>query len=367
MKEQLAERDWLCSLVVMKGLGRKRIIRLFERYGSFSAIGELHTEQLVQEGELPLSLATVLAERLHPAQVEADKSELQQAGIQYFCFLDAHYPEALKEIPDPPLLLFYKGDVTLVQKSSVAVVGARKPTPYGRAACQFLTDQLSNMGFVIVSGLALGIDAIAHQSAIRAGGDTIAVLGCGIDIVYPRSNAALFSQIRQHGLLLSEHPPGTNPLPGLFPERNRIISGLALGTLVVEAAEKSGSLITADCALEQGRDVFAVPGPIFSEMSAGPHNLLKQGAKLVTNAADIVEEWTHQLTNVLQPSTLRIKAMPTEIEKEVLSFLSYDPIHWNQLAELVSTQTRRMLDKHLLTLETKSLIRSLPGGFYVKN
>lgn len=367
MKEELEERDWLCSLLFIKGLGRKRIARIYERFGSFSTLEHVDEDELAMHGELPSSIAAAIARKLTRIHVLADKQRLKQAGKTFLCFLDEEYPVALQEIPDRPLLLFYEGDSSLLQKPIVAVVGARKPTPYGRSACQFLTDQLSNSGFVIVSGLALGIDTDAHISAMRAGGGTIAVLGCGIDVVYPRSNKWLYGEIRKKGLLLSEHPPGTQPVPGLFPERNRIISGLALGTLIVEAAEKSGSLITADCALEQGKDVFAVPGPIYSEMSVGPHNLIKQGAKLVTNAGDIVEEWVHRFSIPHLLPTSRTKVSVTDEEEALLSLLSHDPIHWNQLVQNMPAKAQRMLDKNLLTLETKGLIRSMPGGFYVKN
>ncbi|MGO0061735.1 DNA-processing protein DprA [Brevibacillus fluminis] len=366
MKENLLERDWLYSLRIRKGVGRRTLQRLFDMYGCFSVIGQLDREELCRELQLSPAIGAALRSQLVPEQIEREKQRRLVAGQRFICILDPEFPESLREIPDPPMLLFYEGELSLLQKPLVAVVGARKPTSYGRSACQFLTEQLSNLGVGIVSGLALGIDAIAHQTAIRTGGATIAVLGCGLDIVYPRSNAGLFAQIKEKGLIVSEHPYGTSPLPGLFPERNRIISGLSLGTLVVEAAEKSGSLITADCALEQGRDVFAVPGPIFSEMSVGPHNLIKQGAKLVTNAADLAEEWIGRLaTGVHIP--LREKPKVNDEEQEILSLLSHEPLHFNQLSGLVKTESTRMLNKHLLMLETKGLIRSLPGGFYVKN
>ncbi|MET3288480.1 UNVERIFIED_CONTAM: DNA processing protein [Brevibacillus sp. OAP136] len=366
MKESLLERDWLYSLRIRKGVGRRTLQRLFERYGCFSVIRQLDQEELSRELQISPTIGAAILSQLVPEQIEWEKQRRVMAGQRFICILDPEFPESLREIPDPPMLLFYAGELSLLQKPLVAVVGARKPTSYGRASCQFLTEQLSNLGLGIVSGLALGIDAIAHQTAIRTGGTTIAVLGCGIDIVYPRSNTGLFAQIKEKGLLLSEHPYGTSPVPGLFPERNRIISGLSLGTLVVEAAEKSGSLITADCALEQGRDVFAVPGPIFSEMSAGPHNLIKQGAKLVTNAADLAEEWIGQLaTSAHIP--LREKPKVNDEEREVLALLTHEPLHHNQLADMVPAEVNRMLNKHLLMLETKGLIRSLPGGFYVKN
>ncbi|MCK9910703.1 DNA-processing protein DprA, partial [Microbacteriaceae bacterium K1510] len=201
----------------------------------------------------------------------------------------------LLEIPDPPLLLYYRGDLKWLRQPMLGVVGSRKPTPYGKAACAHLTAELSEAGFVIVSGAAYGIDAEAHRSALRSKNGTVGVLGCGLAHVYPPLHRTLYQEIASCGLLLSEYPPDTPPHPGLFPERNRIISGLSLGVLLVEAAERSGSLITADCALEQGREIFAVPGTIFSPLSLGPHNLIKQGAKLVTGSEDILEEFRYRL------------------------------------------------------------------------
>ncbi|HEX6161624.1 MAG TPA: DNA-processing protein DprA [Thermoanaerobaculia bacterium] len=208
---------------------------------------------------------------------------------------DDAYPPLLAHIVDPPLVLHYRGDLSLLTRPAVALVGSRHCSAYGKNAARTLADALARSGVAVVSGLARGIDAAAHQAALDAGGATIAVLGCGIDLVYPRGHEALFARIAAEGLILTELPPGTPPLKQHFPVRNRIISGLTLGTVIVEATERSGSLITARMAAEQGRDVFAVPHPIFAAGGIGPHRLIQYGAKLVHDAADIVEELPREI------------------------------------------------------------------------
>lgn len=354
MGKGLEERDWLYSLVLQKGLGRKRIWEIFQSSGSFSA--SVLVSEVRQRRKVALS----------PEQVYRDKQQRLKDGIEFVCFLDLGFPEALLEIPDPPLLLFYRGDLSCLQKPLLGVVGSRKPTPYGKAACAHLTEQLCQAGFAIVSGLAYGIDAEAHQTALRCGASTIGVLGCGIDQVYPPLHRKLFQDIGASGLLLSEYPPGTPPVAGLFPDRNRIISGLCLGVLLIEAAERSGSLITADFALEQGREVFAVPGPIFSPVSAGPHNLIKQGAKLVTGSEDIVEEFRHLLPAVSVGTRAERPLELEDQEKDLLQLIGYEPIHWNELFATIGPAQRRQLDRNLLRLETKGLIASLAGGYYAR-
>jgi DNA processing protein len=359
------ERDWLYTLVLTPGVGRRALRIIYEEWGAFHVVAE-RLPELAKRFAWPEDVASNLATRLSERNMHRERAERLKAGIQFVCFLDEGYPAALREIPDAPLLLFYRGELELLKRPAIGVVGSRKPTPYGRAACAHLVKQLSEAGFVIVSGLAYGIDAEAHRACLHAGGKTVAVLGCGIDQVYPPYNRKLYEEIGASGLLISEHPAGTPPLPGLFPERNRIISGLSLGVLVVEAAERSGSLITADCALEQGREVFAVPGPIFSAVSAGPHNLIKQGAKLVTNSGDIIEEFASLLPSAF-PGPASLPSIPCDPEElSLLDQISHEPVHWDELAASLSPELLRRLDQHLLRLEGKGLIVSMPGGFYVR-
>ncbi|WP_255404686.1 DNA-processing protein DprA [Thermoactinomyces sp. DSM 45892] len=201
-------------------------------------------------------------------------AELQMKRIEIMTVYDADYPELLREIPQPPWVLYLRGDRQLLNEACFAMVGTRKPTPYGRKITKQLAEQFVQAGLTVVSGMATGIDGDAHHAVLESGGKTIAVLGTGIDVVYPKNHVRLYEKLVQRGLVISESPPGTRGNPGLFPQRNRIISGLSLGTIVVEAAERSGSLITAECSMEQGREVFAVPGPATSEQVPNRYKLI---------------------------------------------------------------------------------------------
>ncbi|HVS33549.1 MAG TPA: DNA-processing protein DprA [Thermoanaerobaculia bacterium] len=271
------------------------------------------------------------------------------------------YPPLLREIIDPPLALHFLGDTSLLAKPCVAIVGSRRASPYGLNAAGTLARQLVSAGLVIVSGLARGIDAAAHQAALDSGGSTIAVLGTGIDVVYPRSNIALLRRIERDGLILTEFAPGLAPRPENFPIRNRVISGLASGTVIVEATGRSGSLITARMAAEQGREVFAVPGSIFAPGSEGTHRLIQYGAKLVHDANDVLEELPGGLTWTKSP-----KSQPGEPLREVLAALSLDEgTHLDTLAAKLS-RTAGAVSESLLQLELDGWIRALPGGRYLR-
>lgn len=227
-----------------------------------------------------------------PEAIARLKRELKNQNIGTMTILDDDYPLPLKEIAQPPWVLYFRGRIELLQKPILAVIGSRRPTPYGQKATRQLVTDLVAAGFVIVSGMAFGIDTTAHVATMKAGGETIAVLGSGINVVYPKSNRRIYQEIIRSGLVLSEMPIDTQPNRGVFPQRNRIISGLSSGCVVIEAGEKSGTLITADYALEEGREVFAVPGPIDAAQSKGTLKLIKQGAKCVTSAQDILEEFS---------------------------------------------------------------------------
>src|SRR5881628_2443645 len=282
---------------------------------------------------------------------------------------DERYPELLRAIHDPPAVLYCDGSVEPGDRQTVAIVGSRQATPYGFRITETLAGELSALGFTIVSGFARGIDAAAHRAALAAGGRTIAVLGCGLDVDYPPGHASLRAEIAGSGAVLTEFDPGTPPRATNFPRRNRIISGLALGVVVVEAAEDSGSLITARLALEQGREVFAVPGPIDVPTSRGPHGLLKQGAKLVETVDDIVEELLPQLDRPLQTlKTEPIATLPehgelSPSERTVLEVMSREPLHLDDLTER-SRLTTPAVAAILLGLELKALVKQLPGQRY---
>jgi len=272
------------------------------------------------------------------------------------------YPSALRTIGVPPEILYVRGTLREEDRAAVAVVGARRASSYGMAAAEWLGRELARGGVTVVSGLARGIDGAAHRGALAAGGRTIAVLGCGPDVVYPAEHADLMAQVIQAGAVISEFPPGTEPLPHHFPQRNRIISGLSLGVVVVEGRERSGALVTADCALQQGREVFAVPGSVFAETSYLPHRLIQEGAKLVTTVEDILNE----LRLPQRPSPLP-EPVPTltGAEATVYAQLSLDPQHIDALALRCALQVAEV-GRALLALELQGLVRALAGQRYVR-
>lgn len=303
-------------------------------------------------------------------KINAFEEGLKEKGISYISILDEQYPELLKEIFDPPWILFTKGDTSLLQRPSLSIVGSRKTSQYGRLVTQKITPELVGKGWVIVSGLALGIDAVSHESTLKAKGKTIGVLGSGIDVIYPEHNKHIYQQMQDAGLIISEYPPGTPPHPSFFPRRNRIIAGLTYGTIVIEAAKQSGSLITAHCALEQGREVFAIPGSIFDRHSVGTNLLIQQhGAKLVTNTHDILQELAHvTLPQGKENMKKRLNEgiVVDDIEKEVLELLSYEKVHMNELSHKLKIPFTE-LTKVILKMEMKGLIKALPGSYYQHN
>lgn len=276
--------------------------------------------------------------------------------------VDPDYPPLLKEIIDPPLALHVRGDRSLLARHAIAIVGSRRASPYAVNAAKHLAAPLASEAMlVIVSGLARGVDTAAHEAALDAGGGTIAVLGTGIDVVYPKSNRALFRRIEKEGLIVSEFPPGTPPLSQNFPIRNRIISGLSLGTVIVEATGRSGSLITARTAAEQGREVFAVPGSIFSAGTEGTHRLIQYGAKLVHDVNDVIEEIEGLGRLAKKPDPV-----PPEPLRDVLEALSREDAVHVDIAAAKLGRTVPALAESLLQLELGGWVRSLPGSRYVR-
>ena len=281
---------WL-ALHLTPGLGAQRALRLVKVFGHPERIFHASLSEL--EAAMP-QLPKATAESIHAGiafEEAADEiRKVQGAGVQVVPYQDPRYPARLKEIYDPPILLYVRGRVELLRGHTLAVVGTRRPTPYGKAVAEKLSRDMVRMGLTHVSGMARGIDAASHAGALEGGGDTVAVLGTGVDTPYPRENRKLYDEIVHRGCVTSEFRMGTTPFPQNFPLRNRIISGMSLGVMVVEGAQYSGSLITARLALEHDREVFAVPGNIVSAQSWGPNLLIKDGAKLVQEAADIMEE-----------------------------------------------------------------------------
>ena len=278
---------------------------------------------------------------------------LEQPGNALVTLADATYPRLLLEIADPPPVLYIRGRVELLQRPALAVVGSRNATAQGAANAESFAKALSASGLTIVSGLALGIDAAAHRGGLAGPGSTIAVLGTGIDVVYPRSNAALASEIAERGLLVSEFPLGTSALASNFPRRNRLISGLAQGCLVVEAALASGSLITARSAAEQGREVFAIPGSIHSPVSKGCHALIKSGAKLVEAAEDVLASGS---ASTVQPASVSDSA-------GLLQHMGHDPVDIDALC-VRAGMSAEQVSSELLRLELAGRVAALPGGVF---
>jgi DNA processing protein len=304
---------------------------------------------------------------INEVQAAAVKNPLQDRRYEMLrdsviTLVDPEYPPLLKEIIDPPLVLHVRGDRSLLSRHAIAIVGSRRASPYAVNAAKHLATPLASEAMlVIVSGLARGVDAAAHEAALDAGGTTIAVLGTGIDVTYPKSNRALFRRIENQGLIVSEFPPGTPPLALNFPIRNRIISGLSLGTVIVEATGRSGSLITARTAAEQGREVFAVPGSIFSKGTEGTHRLIQYGAKLVHDVNDVIDEIKGLGRLATKPDPV-----PPEPLREVLDALSReDAVHVEAAASSLG-RTVPAIAESLLQLELGGWVRSLPGSRYVR-
>ncbi len=344
---------WL-TLCLTPGLGAATIRRLLSTFGLPESILLADKSELTRiagmEAARALSSGTV-SDAVERALVWASREQNHVITLA-----DSGYPKLLLEIPDPPPLLYARGNPELLNRKTLAVVGSRNGTAQGIRNAESFARAFSEGGLTIVSGLALGIDAAAHRGGLAGEGSTIAVLGTGIDLIYPQSNASLFAEIAARGLLLSEYPVGTPAVGHNFPRRNRLISGLARGCLVVEAALGSGSLITARLSTEQGRDVFAIPGSIHSPLSKGCHALIKQGAKLVDSAEDVMAElgsWRYAST------------LPAQVQApgDLLLHMGFDPVDMDALCARAGLPAETVAAE-LLRLELDGLIATLPGGRY---
>jgi DNA processing protein len=356
------DRIFWVLLTMVKQIGPARFTRLIERFGSAEAAWNAPLLDLAGAGLDRRSIESLgkLRNTLDP---EAEWRRIEQAGASVLVMDDAEYPSALREIPDPPPVLYLKGDVSPADDWAIAVVGTRRVTSYGRQATEKLVADVARAGVTIVSGLARGVDTYAHRAALNAGGRTIAVLGSGLDRMYPDENRALADQIAQSGAILTEFPLGTPPDATNFPRRNRIVSGLARATLVVEADLKSGAMNSANHAAEQGRDVFAVPGSIFSPFSAGPNQLIREGARVVTEASDILEEL--HLTAVVEQRATR-EALPADpTEAALLQVLSDEPTHVDELTRSAGLPSATV-SSTLTILELKGLARQIGPMQYVR-
>ncbi len=347
--------DWL-GLCLVPGIGDATIIQLLTAFGSPEAV--FASGRSVQARHLSPNQLDALLAGPDPALLDQTRAWLSQPGHSLLTLADTDYPKLLLEIADPPPVLYCKGRRDLLGKPCLGVVGSRNATPQGLRDAEAFSHTLSDAGLTIVSGLALGIDAAAHRGGLAGAGSSIAVVGTGLDRVYPARNKALAHQLAEQGLILSEFPLGTSPLPGNFPRRNRIISGMSRGVLVVEAAPDSGSLITARSAAEQGREVFAIPGSIHSPLARGCHALIKQGAKLVESAQDVLEEMAWSVTT--PPMN-----QPAPTPDPLLNAMDAAPMTLDAIAER-SGLTLDALSAKLLVLELEGRVAQLPGGRYQK-
>lgn len=346
----------------MLGIGPMKFDLLVKHFGSVEKAYNAPSSALITA--LGISLAQKFIDFRNTFNGEKELHMMQKSDITILTREDSRFPKSLLNLSDPPICLYIKGNVNeynFEEDLYVAVVGTRKPTYYGEFIASKFSYELAEQGFVIVSGLALGIDAIAHEAALKAKGKTIAFLGCGVNIVYPHANRLLYKKILDNdGLIISEVPPNMQVLPGLFVQRNRLISGLSKGVLVAEGLKDSGSLITARFAAQQGKDVFAAPAPITSELSEAPNILLKEGAKLVTSSKDILEEYNIVISS--ENKELILVSL-TQEERSIYQLLSQEPYDSDELARQLQVPIYKVLTI-LSGLELRSLV-SKNGSMYV--
>ena len=343
------------------GVGRVRIAQLKEHFGSLQDAWKAPQGKLKQAGLDSRSIDALVT--LRPKiSVDAEMEKLERHKVNALICEDPAYPSRLKEIYDYPPVLYVRGNLPAEDEPCLAIVGTRRPTVYGRQVTEEMVTDLARSSITIISGLARGIDSVAHRAALDAGGKTVAVFGSGLDIVYPGENAKLAQAIIEQGALVSEHPLGVKPKAENFPLRNRIMSGLSLGVLVVEAGERSGALITAQQAVEQNREVFAIPGSILSPASQGTNRLIQDGAKLVRNYADIIEELN--LTIVVQQAEIKEFSPANEVESAILRQLSSEPNHIDEICRR-SGLTMSEVSSTLAMLELKGIARQVGSMNYV--
>jgi len=345
---------------IVRGIGPTRLRALLDYFGDIERAWHAPEDELRRSGLDRRSIDNLLAARAQ-LDLEREVARIADTGAEAVTWESPNYPRLLMEVPDPPPLLYVKGAL-LRDEWPVAVVGTRRASAYGRQVTRKLVTALARSGVTIVSGLARGIDAEAHRAALDAGGRTIAVLGCGVDQVYPPEHRQLAQDIAAHGALISDYPIGTPPEGVNFPPRNRIISGLSLGVLVTEAGQRSGARITADFAAEQGRDVFAVPGSILTYSSTGTNTLIQEGAKLVACPEDILEEL--HLTMVVEHTEARQALPADQTEAALLAHLSTEPVHIDELGQQIELPIAQVASA-LALMELKGLVRQAGGMRYV--
>ena len=360
-----AYAPWL-ALARVKGLGGVGFKRLAARFTDPSAALFASRAELERVEGLNREAVDGLLSFADWREIDDELRRIREAGVTIVTFTDPSYPDRLRMIADPPAVLYMKGSMTVADHRAVAIVGSRSASDYGRRVARDLARGLVSLGYTVVSGMARGIDGVAHESALHAGGRTIAVLGSGVDRPYPPEHEMLYRRMIGGGAVISELPVGTRPLAFNFPARNRLISGLSLGIVVVEATEKSGSLITAALALDQGREVFAVPGEVGASRSRGSHRLIRQGAKLVESVEDIIEEIEPQLMGRRGASETTARVLPPSANastRKIFALLQDNSLQVDQVIERSGLPAADVLES-LLDLELQGFVRQAPGKIY---
>ncbi len=370
----LTNSELIFALHEMNGIGPKSILNMLELLPEIPSIWDKTSWPQALKKALGTRRYTIIERQLSPEWIERRKEPYRRLGISIITQADPMYPPLLRQIPAPPWVLYVKGQTGTLKEHAVSIVGTRQATPYGKKVAHLLAADLSRAGLVVVSGLALGIDTSAHRGALEGVGGTIAVMGTSFDSIYPRSNEALADRIAQQGAIVTEFPLGTTTVPGMFPMRNRIIAGLSHGTLVVEAAERSGALITTDLALLANRDVFAIPGALTSKQSVGSNQLIKQRRAIpVHHAGDILEEIRPKLADPWMPfvpidltaAYTSSTASLSDEEREMLRHIKDEPVDIDTL-QRATGYGFGLLHAVLLNLTVKHQIKQLPGALYTK-
>lgn len=352
---------WLHSLTKITN---KSIEKLINTLGDISLIWNISNKEIIQLESLSEEVKSEIIRCRNKVNLEELMNKIESEKVNIITIYDEQYPEKLRNIFDYPKVLYIKGDFIHKDELLISIVGSRKATPYGRWAAEKFSGELSKLGVTIVSGMASGIDTVAHKGALKNEGRTVAVLGSGVDVVYPKSNRKLYDDIKDNGCIISEFPLGTEPMPYNFPQRNRIISGMSLGTIVIEATEKSGSLITAYHAMEQGREVFAVPGNINSIYSKGTNMLIRDGAKIILDIEDILEE-IQVIKNDINSSRQNVidYNLLGEDEIKIVKYISERPLHTDMISYLSGIKIQDV-NSILTILEMKGIVKQMPGKIF---
>lgn len=386
----MEELDALLILNALPAVSNRMVTNLINYYGSAKEVLKQDRCELIERRIIKEKALVKIFDFPQDKFLKKEYNLITKADVRIITRESENYPDVLREISDAPQLLYVKGTIPSEHPFMISIVGSRRASYYGTSVAYQFASTLAQMGFVIVSGLARGIDTAAHKGALKNGGLSCAVVGCGLAHVYPPENGDLFDELTQKGAVISEFCMEAKPLPYHFPMRNRIVSGLSCGVVVVEAAARSGALITADCALEQGREVFAVPGKVDTPTSRGVHNLIKQGAKLACCVGDVTDEFSVQIENFLKTRKKELetqdvdivdqsvsccsdhcdkaedqKVALTENERQVMALFDTQPLHIDQCAETCK-QPFHILNAVLLQCEMKGLLKQLPGKFFEK-